>query len=122
MLIFNKKDQFYSRVYDPTSGLIFEGVDIQVSTPYDFSYINQAAKTKFLKPKKPAITKGKYTVGKWGSSKTSKKTNNYLEDRFFSSLKEYEKSHSELFGNQDSLLLETAENMLDDIYHSFYNL
>lgn len=58
MLIFNKKDQFYSRVWDPATGLVFEGVDIQVSTPYDFSYINSAAKTKFLKPapkKKPVF-------------------------------------------------------------------
>ena len=49
MLIFNKKDQFYSRVWDPATGLIFEGVNIQISTPYDFSYISKAAKEKFLK-------------------------------------------------------------------------
>lgn len=51
MLIFNKKDQFYSRVYDPDTGLILEGVDIHISNSYDFSYIDQAAKTKFIKPK-----------------------------------------------------------------------
>ena len=53
-----QKDQFYSRVWDPATGLVFEGVDIQVSTPYDFSYINTAAKTKFIKPapkKKPVF-------------------------------------------------------------------
>jgi hypothetical protein len=53
MLIFNKKDQFYSRVYDPTTHTIHEGVPIHVVNDYDFSYINEAAKTKFKKsPKK----------------------------------------------------------------------
>jgi hypothetical protein len=51
MLIFNKKDQFYSRVYDPNTGHIYEGVTIHVTNDYDFSYIHKAAKEKFLKPK-----------------------------------------------------------------------
>lgn len=49
MLIFNKKDQFYSRVWDPSTGLIYEGVDIIVDNCYDFSYIDKAAKEKFIK-------------------------------------------------------------------------
>ena len=116
MLIFNKKDQFYSRVYDPTSGLIFEGVDIQVSTPYDFNYINQAAKTKFLKPK----IKTKFSKKKnWGSSYGKNKS--YLEDRFFSSLLTYEDENVlPLTLKEDPHNLEMAENMIDDMYHSFY--
>lgn len=51
MLIFNKRDEFYSRVYDPTTGVIFEGVDIIQYHDYDFSYIDKAAKDKFIKPK-----------------------------------------------------------------------
>ena len=51
MLIFNKKDQFYSRVYDPHTGIIHEGVPIHIINNYDFNYIHQAAKTKFKKPK-----------------------------------------------------------------------
>ena len=51
MLIFNKRDEFYSRVYDPNTGYIYEGVNIRTYHNYDFSYIDQAAKTKFLKPK-----------------------------------------------------------------------
>ena len=112
MLIFNKKDQFYSRVYDPTSGLIFEGVDIQVSNSYDFDYINQAAKTKFLKPKVVPFKK------KWGNFNSSK---NYLEDRLFSSLKELEnETLSSSNYTEEARTIETAENMLDDMYHSFY--
>jgi len=68
MLIFNKKDQFYSRVYDPTTGLILEGVDIQVSNAsYDFNYISKAAKEKFIKPK-PSF--------KWGKGFNKKKVTN----------------------------------------------
>ena len=65
MLIFNKKDQFYSRVYDPNSGLIFEGVDIIKANTYDFSYIDQAAKTKFMKPQLKLKTN-------WGNSPVKK--------------------------------------------------
>lgn len=56
MLIFNKKDQFYSRVYDPNSGNVYEGVSIDpVEDAFDFSYIDVAAKTKFKSP--PPIQK-----------------------------------------------------------------
>lgn len=68
MLIFNKQDKFYSKVRDPLTGLIFEGVDIVVSHNYDFNYIDQAAKTKFLKPK-PKFTS---TFGKYNNSLTNK--------------------------------------------------
>lgn len=51
MLIFNKRDEFYSKVYDPTTGVVWQGVPIATSAhSYDFTYIDQAAKTKFLKP------------------------------------------------------------------------
>ena len=50
MLIFNKKDNFYSKVFDPVNNLVSEGVDISVVNPsYDFSYIDTAAKEKFIK-------------------------------------------------------------------------
>lgn len=51
MLIFNKKDQFYSRVYDPETQTVHQGVPIHVVNDYDFSYIHEAAKAKFIKPK-----------------------------------------------------------------------
>lgn len=51
MLIFNKSNNFYSRVYNPHTGLIYEGVEIIVQDNYDFSYIDKAAKEKFIKPK-----------------------------------------------------------------------
>jgi len=51
MLIFNKKDQFYCRAYDPNTGIIYEGLDLEIYHTYDFDYIDQAAKTKFKKPK-----------------------------------------------------------------------
>lgn len=50
MLIFNKKNNFYSRVFDPLTRTIHEGVPIHVINDYDFTYIHQAAKIKFKKP------------------------------------------------------------------------
>ena len=59
MLIFNKKDNFYSRVFDPTTGVVYEGVEIIQHDNYDFSYIDNAAKEKFIIPKpKPKLTWG----------------------------------------------------------------
>lgn len=59
MLIFNKKDNFYSRVFDPTTGVVYEGVEIIQHDDYDFSYIDKAAKEKFIVPKpKPKLTWG----------------------------------------------------------------
>jgi len=49
MLIFNKKDQFYSRIFDPNTGYICENITIEVETE-DFSWIDKAAKKKFKKP------------------------------------------------------------------------
>jgi len=124
MLIFNKKDQFYSRVYDPTTGLIFEGVDIISENNYDFNYINQAAKTKFLKPKVKNFFGKKAT---WSKTNKTSHANNYLEDRFFSSLKSLEKDIlapssdtrvHDYFEDPDTI--EIAENLIDDVYHSFY--
>ena len=124
MLIFNKKDQFYSRVYDPTTGLIFEGVDIISQNDYDFKYINQAAKTKFLKPKVKNFFGKKAT---WGKTNKTSHSNNYLEDRFFASLKSLEEDiltpSTETVPYdylEDPSSIEIAENLIDDVYHAFY--
>lgn len=61
MLIFNKKDTFYSKIFDPETGLIFENVPIQVKG-YDFTHIDSQAKEKFKKPKIKTFThKNKYS-------------------------------------------------------------
>jgi|SRR6056300_213811 hypothetical protein len=49
MLIFNKQNEFYSRVYDPTTKNIYEGVSFIQTSDFDLSYIQEAAKTKFKK-------------------------------------------------------------------------
>lgn len=111
MLIFNKKDQFYSRIFDPSTGYICENVSIEVETE-DFSWIDKAAKQKF---KKPAPTKFHHpftgmhqqTLGfkKEGSSK--KKTSN----------KDRKKSSPTLARGVDS-----GNNKFDAYYKSFLNL
>jgi proteasome lid subunit RPN8/RPN11 len=52
MMIFNKKDSFYSKIWDPEYNVLYENVDI-VYLDYDFSHIDKAAKDKFKKPKPP---------------------------------------------------------------------
>lgn len=113
MLIFNKKDQFYSRIYDPQTGLIFEGIDIIVQNDYDFSYIDKAAKTKFVKPKIKS-----FNVFKKNKFNVSPIQNNYLEDRLFNSLNEF--SNSSLHYKNDLPFQEMASNIVDDIYYSYY--
>lgn len=51
MLIFNKKNEFYCRAFDPKTGIIYEGLDLEIYHTYDFEYIDKASKTKFKKPK-----------------------------------------------------------------------
>ena len=109
MLIFNKKDQFYSRVWDPSTGLIFEGVDIQVSTPYDFSYIDRAAKVKFIKP---TYTKGMYKKNKFFKS-NSRSLNDPLS--FLDDLRQ-----TTAIPTIDTINEDVACDLLDRIYSQTY--
>lgn len=62
MLIFNKKDDFFCRLYDPAieGGVLFENVPIQVGT-YDFSAISLECKTK-MKERKWVAKNNKVTT------------------------------------------------------------
>lgn len=46
MLIFNKAHQYYSKVYDPISGFLFENIDIHISTPFETKDIDAQIKAK----------------------------------------------------------------------------
>lgn len=50
MMIFNKKNSFYSKIFDPELGLVFEHVPFVIQD-YDFDWITKQAKEKFKKPK-----------------------------------------------------------------------
>ena len=78
MLIFNKKDEFYSRVRDPLTGVVYEGVPIVQVNSFDFSYIDKAAKEKFIKPKMQwgALGKNNLTRAKQHSLFTNQFTSN----------------------------------------------
>jgi hypothetical protein len=113
MLIFNKKDQFYSRVYDPVTGVIIEGVDIVVSNDsYDFSYINKAAKEKFLKP---PVKKFNFK-----SKATSFSTKSKPQSSGF------DISWSDYFSNKESIFQKEinstiAEEVIEDVYSVHYS-
>jgi len=49
MMIFNKKDLFYCKVFDPEYGLVFEHVPLEIESS-DFSWILNESKEKFKKP------------------------------------------------------------------------
>lgn len=55
MLIFNKKDKYHCKIYDPELNIILENVPMVIQ-PYDFSDLDRQAKEKF---KKKPIVKGK---------------------------------------------------------------
>lgn len=103
MLIFNKKDQFYSRVYDPNTGLIMEGVDIVTEANYDFTYIDKAAKDKFLKPKLKINYK---------KTKTSKNSSiNDFQDWWF------QRNNPT---NIIDLNEEMADSLVDELFSTYY--
>lgn len=54
MFIFNKKDDYYCRLWDPKTNLVYEGLEI-VYTQYDMSWIDAEAKKKFKEPA-PKVT------------------------------------------------------------------
>ncbi len=60
MMIFNKKDTFYCKLFDPKYGLVFENLPLIVEG-YNFDHITSQAKQKFKKPVPP---KRKKTYGK----------------------------------------------------------
>ena len=53
MFIFNKSDNYYSRIWDPETGILCENVPLLIETP-DFEHISAQAKAKFKK--KPVAT------------------------------------------------------------------
>jgi hypothetical protein len=109
MLIFNKKDQFYSRVYDPETRTIHQGVPIHVVNDYDFSYIHQAARTKFIKPK-PKVNK--FPAWNFSKSKTSDISKQDSYDMFSYIHGEYNKSHNDVND-------EIAHSVLMDVFDNY---
>lgn len=55
MLIFNKQNQYYCRVWDQESNLLFENVEMVIGN-YDFSHIEEQAKAKFKKKTVKKVT------------------------------------------------------------------
>jgi hypothetical protein len=97
MLIFNKKDQFYSRVYNPHNKTIHEGVAIVPINEYDFDYIHSAAKTKF---KKPRAAFSKFTSrSPWWMKNTTTKPSYTSSKSLMPSIQEEIDADKVIFGN-----------------------
>jgi len=54
MLIFNKQDDYYSRVWDPTTGLVWEGRQLITVSDTDYTDLNKEMDAKFLT--RPTVT------------------------------------------------------------------
>lgn len=57
MFIFNKKNQYHLRIWDPDTNITYQNLDLEI-LPYDFSYLDNEAKLKFKK-KVTKVKKGK---------------------------------------------------------------
>jgi hypothetical protein len=112
MLIFNKKNHFYSRVRDPNTGVVFEGVDIVTMNDYDFSYIDKAAREKFLKPKLKPLTVSTFDKAGWGSRLGLNPS--YLK----SSNASYSENH---FQEIEKINDTIVDNIMTDIYPNFHD-
>jgi hypothetical protein len=113
MLIFNKKQQYYCRAYDPISDVIYEGLDIILNNSYDFSYIDLAAKAKFLKPKFPKAFNKTSNKSYW-----SAKTNWLFEEEEEQQLLLWEKRNQR---NNYELLAENAFEIIKSKTIKFNN-
>jgi hypothetical protein len=131
MLIFNKKNQFYCKVYDPRTGCIHEGVPIALDEDgYDLSYIDLAAKTK-LKKQRPIFKKEKGKKGFSGwknwSTKNEKQSSpaswkgnqRYDSNESFFFEKETARGYSSFLPEQVTLV---NEQLLTDIMNSVCEL
>lgn len=130
MLIFNKRDQFYSKFYDPSTGLTYEGLDIVKYHNYDFTYIDDAAKDKFLKPKtkhwlgSSLWTKSSQTYSKPSASKTSRvrpygDVNLHLADEFVSKAYPVNKKLSSTARLNEQHHLDVFTDTVEETFNSY---
>lgn len=56
MLIFNKKGEVFNRLYDPSLGVAWSNVTLYIEENLDYSYIDEALKTKIKELKPVAVT------------------------------------------------------------------
>lgn len=133
MLIFNKKNEYYSKVLDPQNGIVFENIDIYTSKPFDEKELDHQIKTKvkekkitsfFNKPKK--INKS-FPVNLDETKDFSFKsyTKNVLAITHSLLMENYEEVYSSWDGSQSNLYVSEKksffENELLDLI-DFYNM
>ena len=107
MLIFNKQDQYYNRVWDPENDIIWENVPLLVQG-YDFTHITDEANRKFKKKvysKKPT----------WGWNKGKTKSSFKSQSNLFSSIG-YQSLDSMLTSQENSLFDNHYEELFLEIY------
>ncbi len=123
MLIFNKKDEYYCRAYDPVSGNIYEGLEISIYSK-EYKWIDEEAKLKFKEPayKPVSVTSAvsRPTLPKmstyWGSSSTSSNdwSSNYWDNNY---------SHHTYSSSSSSKLTAAskAAELIEECYGKMYS-
>ena len=113
MLIFNKKNEYYNRLWDPTTDTIWENVPL-VLQGYDFTDLSNQAIAKF---KKKTYSKNVYSG--WNKStknKKSKKTPSYFKSNSSIFSQPYTPSTNLDFHFQEPEFYNEFEEMFCEIY------
>ena len=107
MLIFNKKNEYYNRLWDPTTDTIWENVPL-ILQGYDFAHLSEQAVAKF---KKKTYSKTLYsTWNKKGKNKKNKTSSYFPSGGIFS------QSYNSLTNNIIDSVVDTP---LQDFYNEF---
>jgi len=118
MLIFNKREEYYCRAWDPETNFIYEGLDIEYLTA-SCSWIDEQAKFKF---KEPVAKIPPYLPSKTSSPKT--KVTSYYPSLGYSptsGVYSYESDYSNLWGESpSSSTLGTGRTLEEDYMYEIF--
>lgn len=107
MLIFNKKNHFYAKAFDTKTLSFYEGLSIHVVDNFDFSYIDKAAKEKFIKPKRTSISFTNQVLSQHDLFNCFTKPEVSIADDFFATFFPKNKMTSKVKINQQLFMLIT---------------
>lgn len=121
MLIFNKKDDYYCRAWDPETNFIYEGLDIEYLTA-NCSWIDEQAKVKFKEPAKVTNT---FNFSKSSGLTSSSSATKVIQRNPYMTSYSYQNDYSSLWGDtlESTFKVEDrseSEIVLDEIFSGSY--
>lgn len=115
MLIFNKSNQYYSRVFDPQTNVIFENIEIKVTAPFEHKELDSQIKEK-VKDKKilPLFPKNTFSDIIKNNSKKQKPQNSI--ENLLNSYTKKEISIATL------LIFEDQEAIIEQVFYAPFSI